>query len=286
MTEDEVLEALASRLPSDRMAAATWLAQHPPRQSLRPALTAAASQEGVPRIRSVLQQALRAAEKPARDSIDAAIQPDSVSTAVLADLSALIRHEMQPAIGWIRYAAHGEIPNFESSATNAAINGLRRRVAGLVQLADAHRLPARERTSLFELLRWSVPKDESEGLFVFEAPQGLDDAIDTDVGLFVLLVGAAMQNAADAVATAGAASNIFVTVGVTDKDFWVSIVNRHLGANWEFMDVAATGVSSKANKRGMGTRVMRLAADRLGYDVDLKAAGGTVTFTVHGLRNG
>lgn len=286
MTEDEVFQALASRLPSDRMTAATWLAEHPPRASLRPALTAAASHEGVPRIRAVLQQALKVAAKPVGDSPKDARDPDSVPAAVLADLSSLIRHEMQPAVGWVRYAAHGEIPNFESSATNAAINGLRRRVAGLVQLADAHRLPNRESTSLVELLRWSVPKDEHEDLFVFEAPQGLDDSIDTDVGLFVLLVGAAMQNAADAVVIAGSPSNIFVTVGVTDKDFWVSIVNRHLGANWEFGDVAATGVSSKANKRGMGTRVMGLAADRLGYDLDLKASGGTVTFTVHGSRRG
>lgn len=286
MTEDELLEALASRLPSDRMTAAAWLSSHTPPTALRPAITAAAAREGVPRIKTVLQQALRTAGRPDASDVGGAESASSVLPSVLSDLASLIQHEMQPAIGWVRYAAHGDIPKFESSNTNSAIEGLRRRVDGLVQLADAHRLPRRTSASLYELLKWSVPKDQHEGLFVFEAPEGVDDFIDTDAGLFMLIISNAMQNAADAVVATDAPSSVFVTVGVSLKDFWVAIVNRHPGANWEFSDVAATGVSSKANKRGLGTRVMNLAATRLGYDLDLHANGGTVTFTVRGPRNG
>jgi hypothetical protein len=286
LTKDEVLQALASRLPSDRMAAASWLATQPVDDTMRPALTAAAAREDVPRIRFVLQRALRATKVAPTPNAPVGGQ-SALDALVLAELAGIIQHEMEPAIGWVRYAAHGDISEFTESATNVAIEGLRRRVAGLVQLADAHRQPVRERVSLIELLNASIPQDSgnSAALFSIEAPHGLDDSIHTDPGLFELLVRNAMQNAVDAVRSTATPDPIYVTVGVTDRDFWISIANRHPGSNFEFVDVAASGVSSKAMKRGLGTQVMSLVARRLEYDIDLKASGGTVTFTVHGRRN-
>jgi hypothetical protein len=122
---DGLSEGLRSTSPNDRARAASWLIQHPheiPTRDLMRALQA----ETVPRLRRTLLQVLelRQNTQPAGDIHTApgerpvangAATPDQV------DIAALIRHELSPAVGWIRLAADREIADFGSSDTNEAV---------------------------------------------------------------------------------------------------------------------------------------------------------------------
>lgn len=289
MSLDDALKGLQSQLPSERMRAAQWLLQARglDAESDR-LLVQAISAEQVPRIKSVLSAALAAHRAGSRPPDQAALgggDPEVASLLqVLQDLGGIVRHELQPAIGWLRFGAHAEIPDFETSETHKLIEALRRRVDGVVALAEAHRLPVFQPTSLGELLAACVPPDVPKNLFSIETGDELD-VVYTDRGLFTLIVANAFQNAVDAVlGMPKGDGQVFVAVGLSERDFWLTISNAFAGASFELQNVVASGVTSKLDHRGLGARVMRLAAARLNYDLDLKAAGGVATFSLRGRR--
>ena len=115
--------------------------QHPndiPARELMQAL----QDETVPRLRQTLVQVLemRQRSQTAGDSLredTKGAEEGAVVSGEHVDLAALIRHELSPAVGWIRLAADDEIPNFGSSATNDAVRKLQRRIDGLVAIVKA-----------------------------------------------------------------------------------------------------------------------------------------------------
>ena len=204
---------------------------------------------------------------------------------LLDDLAAMIDHEISPAIGWVRHAANREIEEFSGSTTNAMIEALRRRVDGLVKIASASRAPAFQPIALHELLSSQVGLAYLGESLSLEAATGTDDTISTDAGLFSSILENALENAIDGIREIPSQEgNALVTYGVTDRDFWVKITNRFIGTSFEYVSVSASGRTSKAEHRGLGIRAMEIAAGRLGYSIDIRAAGGVAIFTLHGPR--
>lgn len=245
-------------------------------------LTGAIERETVPAVRHLLEAAVRRAQQ---DSEPASVyQPDAVpaSTDILDALSGLIRHETEPIIGWIRRSAAREIgAGYQESETFKNIDLLRRRLLGLETLAAAHRLPRYSRASLVSLIVDCQPNGFPDE--VVEANGGDDDSIDTDPGLFSIIVGNALLNAQEAsIGLPGAP--ILVRHGVSDRHFWVTVSNRFQGQAFEMEHVAQTGASTKDSHKGLGVSAMRMAADRLQYVFTLQANGGTVVFSLRGER--
>ena len=284
MNRDELAAALASDLPTERMSAAQQLASQA-EPMLAAAILDAISKETVPRIRRLLSDAhslathdpkTPEASRPAKSSVD------DETTRLLSDLGGLIRHETEPAIGWVRRAAKMEVADFETSRTNLAIERLRSRIAGLSMLAQAQRPPEWREASLHELLTACIPPDFAPGLLQVETP-GEDDAIETDRHLLTLILSNALQNAVDA-SEVLESGQIFVQIGMNETEFWLSISNRFAGESFDFDHVSASGASNKHGHRGLGVAAMRSASSRLGYALSLQASGGVATFALRGKR--
>ncbi|GAA1240320.1 hypothetical protein GCM10009633_11690 [Janibacter melonis] len=289
MIASNAFENLQSGLPSERMKAAEWAVSHTLDDEQRRLVTEALSRERVPRIRDAFSAALRntdlAKSAPAISAVE--LDPQESLQATLQDLGSLIQHEMEPAIGWIRHAANQEVREFGASATNRAVEGLRRRVDGLVKLANAQRLPEMRLISLAEVVTGSLSSEYPRAMFSFEISTEGSDEILTDPGLLSLIVSNALQNAADASRPlAPEEGQILVSTGTSEDSFWLAISNRFVGAAFDLDSVAASGRTSKVGHRGLGTRVMQLAAGRLGYKVELRAVGSTANFTLRGKRYG
>lgn len=283
---------LRAALPSVRMRGATQLLKEELSTRERPAVLAAHSREPVPQVRAVLLQVLMRMDagqprQPDSASGEGSSSSPQVGEAVelLQDIGHLIRHELSPAVGWIELAADDEVDNYDFSETQKAVAALWRRVVGLADLASAHRQPTYERASLLELLTRATPPD-ARSLFNFDPALARDDTIQTDTSLFELFVGNALKNAADAVKTLATdqAGTVSVVMGLEPHDFWVTITNPFSGVAFAFEDVAASGFSSKATQRGLGTRIMVLAARRLDYEFHLQGVGGIATFSLRGRR--
>lgn len=142
MTEDATAAGgLASSSPLERARAAAWLLRHPDAITTRE-LMRALQLETVAQIRRTLLEVLevrqRASLAPARLA-DHVVGPEGDDTELptfgAGDIAALVRHELSPAVGWIKLAADAEIiGGFAGSRTDEAVRRLQLRIDGLVNL--------------------------------------------------------------------------------------------------------------------------------------------------------
>lgn len=286
------LQGLASKSPSNRATAAGWLVQHPQAITTR-ALMNALQSETVPQVRRLLLQVLESRQRPTdtsrKDSVAASratgtpTPSDDAAVSEQVDIAALVRHELAPAIGWIRLAADSEIKSFGTSKTNEAVRKLQRRIDGLVALIKSSEGLNLHRLSLPHALVENWP-DTGTPLAV--TPSADEDAIDieTDEGLFSMLLSNVFQNAIDASLDATGEAAAQVTWGYTDQSYWVRVTNRFRGDRFALADVLDVGNSSKMAHQGHGLSLIKAAADRLGLAITLEGVSGTASFSLSGPR--
>jgi signal transduction histidine kinase len=248
--------------------------------------------ESVPRIRMTLLNILELRQKPDLSNdddfnLDGLTDTQRSLTEIATehfDISALIRHELSPAIGWIRHAAAQEIPNFASSSTNQAIRKLQRRIDGLVTVIKAGEDLNLTSVTLPDILseNWPdskiAPHLESDGTME-------RIGISTDEGLFSLLLSNIFQNALDASANLGGGAAVHIVWGHTHRNYWIRVTNPFEGDRFSLSDVLAVGSSSKSSHQGQGLALVQAIADRLLIAVTLEGHSGIASFTLSGTRD-
>lgn len=286
------LQGLTSTAPSDRAKAAGWLVRHPQTVTTR-ALMNALQTETVPQVRRLLLQTLESRQRQADNSRgDLSVTPREADTRASGidvagsehvDIAALVRHELSPAVGWIRLAADSEIESFGTSKTNDAVRKLQRRIDGLVAIIKFGEELNLHRFSLPRILSENWP-DTGTALVV--TPSAGEDAIDieTDEGLFAMLLSNVFQNAIDASVDATGQVNTQVTWGYTDQSYWVRVANPFKGNRFSLADVLDVGSSSKMAHQGQGLSLIKMVADRLGLSITLEGVSGTASFSISGPR--
>jgi hypothetical protein len=284
MDEASAQAALSSRLPSDRARGVAWFLEFG-NASHTQLLVRAIESETVPSIRKLLSRAVAGTQEEPQGR-SAPLDRDELldPAGILDDVAGLIKHETEPVIGWIRRSVARELgPQYEMSDTFRNIELLRLRLSGLESLVSAHRIPTWTALSLEAILRECWPSDMSDEALARPTGSGDDDIIESDRGLLAIIVSNALQNAHEAVSTLEDGA-VWVETGVTDQHFWLSVTNRFDGQTFNLEHVIATGTSTKARHKGLGLNAMKLASERLGYDLSLTASGGTAFFRLRGER--
>lgn len=285
------LDALKSSSPSDRAGAAAWLLDHPEEISVSD-LMSALQAESVARVRQLLLRVSEAQQAPnyvnatTRESYGSSVEADAGSASELRqerETAALVRHELSPAIGWIRLAADDEISNFGESRTNAAILRLQKRIDALVAVLRSSEPVHLTKIPLQSLIRSSWPPVYALPELVASDGQA-DIEIETDEELFSFILMNVFENAADASLEAVGDVQVRVTWGRTDERFWVRVTNPFRGERLMLRDVVGLGISSKPGNRGRGLAEIRLVAERLGMSWDLSGTSGVASFVVSGAR--
>jgi hypothetical protein len=281
--DPDLLQNLTSPSPSDRARAANWLKQNPHDIATRD-LMRALQVETVPRLRDTLNEVLEARQKRPRGGAVAGHSgvPATNIRSTQIDLAGLIRHELSPAVGWIRLAGDKEIPNFADSETNIAIKKLQGRIDGLVSLIKETDGIRPRRICLLEALIESWPEPGSRPSFSPSHDPG-NVEIETDDSLFTLLLSNAYQNAIEASKERDGYATVNVVWGTTPERFWIRISNPFAGNSFSLDDVLRVGLTSKAAHQGQGVTLMRSAAERLGLTFRIEGQSGLATVTLTGL---
>ncbi|MFD2796500.1 hypothetical protein ACFS27_23260 [Promicromonospora vindobonensis] len=287
----EELIGLNSDAPTDRARAVGWLVLHPHAITTRE-LMQALQIESVPQVRRLLIQVLEMRQSTSTSAgvgvaeefrgEDGGVTA-GVVTSSHVDIAALVRHELSPAVGWIRLAADSEIPNFGNSRTNDAVRKLQRRIDGLVALIKSGEELNVRRLSLPHLLLENWPDAQgSPSVDPAVADGGVD--IETDEGLFSVLLQNVFQNAIDASVDAAGEVRVQVTWGFTERNYWIRVTNPFKGNRFSLSDVIQVGNSSKMAHQGQGLALIQTVADRLGLAFGLEGISGTASFSLSGAR--
>lgn len=287
---DELMARLLVDSPTERARALDAIRPLATSQDL-PALRVALQNESVGSLRRQLG-ALIARLEAQKDADRGARTVDS---GPLVDLHAIleenaiswIRHELEPAIGWLRLAASREVEGFSGSETNRAIQGLRRRLDNVEALVRATAPPKLSEASLSEVVAVAI---STGGLPVDRISVAIDqdqpDLFVTDVRLFTLIVQNAVANALDAISQlrSKADHGVFVSGAVNGDRLWLRVTNQFAGREFVMSEVEGVGVTVKDGHQGQGLSLMRHAAMRLGYDLRVKAEGGVAELVLAGAR--
>lgn len=285
------LQGLRSAAPSDRARAAGWLVQNPQAITTRE-LMKALQAETVPQVRRMLLHVMESRQKSTGNSRgNATVASPAAGTPPLSaaavpeqvDIAALIRHELSPAVGWIRLAADSEIESFGTSKTNEAVRKLQRRIDGLVAIIKSGEELNLRRLSLPQVLTENWPEAHSAPT-VTPAADGASIDIETDEGLFSMLLSNVFQNAIDASIDATGKAVAAITWGYTGQNYWVRVANPFEGNGFSLSDVVGVGSSSKMTHQGQGLSLVQTVADRLGLAITLEGASGMASFTLSGTR--
>lgn len=286
------LDGLASSAPSERARAAGWLVQNPQRITTR-ALMRALQTETVPQVRRLLLEVLESRQKSTGTSHGAAsadtpaVGEAAANDAVVSeqvDIAALVRHELSPAVGWIRLAADSEIQSFGTSKTNEAVRKLQRRIDGLVAIIKSGEELNLRRLSLPHVLIDNWPDTHTTPTVTPDVDEASVD-IETDEGLFSILLSNVFQNAIDASTDAIGQAAAQITWGFTERNYWVRVANPFKGDRFTLDDVADIGSSSKMAHQGQGLSLIQTVADRLGLAITLEGMSGTASFSLSGMRH-
>ncbi|MCR8897886.1 GHKL domain-containing protein [Gordonia sp. GONU] len=199
------------------------------------------------------------------------------------DLAALIRHELSPAVGWIRLAADEEITSFADSKTNDAVKKLQRRIDGLVALIKSNEDLNLRRVHISGLLFDNWP-DTLTAPAIEPADGCKDIEIETDEGLFGLLLSNVFQNAIDASFSVSESPQVQIRWGHTERDYWIRVTNPFGGNTFHLDDVLSVGNSSKRAHQGQGLALVDDIAATLGLTISLEGVGGIASFSITGER--
>jgi len=279
---DWVTEALNSESPSMRLKAATWAKSHPNDVSVT-ILMRSLQKEPVNQIRQIFNDVL-ATRQTAQLQTDVGASSAAVAAQVaIPELARLIRHELSPPIGWIRRAGNREIEDFPRSSTNDALNRLERRVDAIIALIKSDSALDLVTVSLESLLRDSWPDFTKSATFSpAQELLGRQPDIETDVGLFELILSNAYQNAIDASNELTDPPPISVSWSEVGGRFWIRISNGFSGNQFDIQDVQATGISTKVGHQGIGISLIKTATSRLKYGFRVTGQSGLATFTLTG----
>lgn len=268
---DQQIRRLGAENPTERLAAARYLAVHATQeheQQLREAL----ARENIHWIRVALKRALGRISPepefpvPSTQPLDSDDVPARFAAqlyaAALEEAAAQLIHEIEPILGALRLAAEREVSDFASSSTSKHLDRLDDLLEALSRLRKAAAAPKVEEFSLDEVVQRSIQEVPlPEGVLIHKAgPQPC--VVEGDSSLVALCLSNGLRNAIEATCAAGGDVQRFpitVTWGRTDEDCWVSIVDSGIGFRGNLERALDMGTTTKPGHLGMGLAIANQA---------------------------
>lgn len=282
------LRLLASERTHDRLLACRALSKVATEADWE-VLQAAHASEVVPWIRKSLRQTVDRLSGVEPDTEPEVESPETMGDDFAAEVysqavettAAEILHQLTAPLGLAREHARAEIEGYEGSETKKQLDRLGGLIDAIETLQKAASPPRLRRFDLASLIGTtcrscseSCEKNTGHGVAVVcqgTAPSPLE--VYSDPGLIETALANAVTNAIEAVCDAGAEhdpSAVVVTWGESEREVWVSVIDRGTGLPPNFQRAFKFGVSSKDGHQGVGLAHARRAMASLGGKVVLR----------------
>lgn len=282
----QALAQLSSQNPHDRFLAAKALVGLGNSDDLSD-LMRARKEETDATTQRWLDYAIKAsATRLADNNIDIGpVEPDIDPTVVqriksqaIEWISGVLLHEIGSKIGLLSAAARQEILDYDSSNTAQQLSNLENIFEGIVELRKTANAAQLHDFDLAELVE-NIVLTEAAGSNIDVSMVGRKPLmLLSDPNLLRLALCNGIRNAIESVKSLEKSNNFAIVVNweMTDRDFWVSIIDHGLGLIGPTETAFDIGRTSKSGHAGFGLAIARQAMEKLNGTVSLKpsAAGG------------
>ena len=293
------IELLISTYASDRLQAARFFADHASPSDLNH-LQAALAREKVVWIENALRRAIFRLEpqtfapdpfsKLEEASSDAETLPDQMFAEALEATTKQVLHEIEPLVGGLRLAAEKEVKDYSTSRTREKLNRLSQFMAALSRLREAASSPEMQEFHLdgtcldcISVVQEELLEGQTPVVLLKIADAGKRPCIAYgDPGMLSLAIKNGIKNAVEATlaSQSEARSDVVVSWGETEKNFWVSIVDHGVGLQGNSAKAFEMGKTSKPEHLGMGLTISKRAIDSLGGEITLTPRDIGVRFEI------
>jgi signal transduction histidine kinase len=234
-------------------------------------LHSARSQEADYYVRLRLEQAIRvlSGESVASEAIVESAAEGSFDAELIARatewVGGVILHEMEGHLGRAALYASREVEGYASSKTKVEIEGLRNIFRGVSQMVTASKAARPFEFDVSALISNSVASLGSDISLIGPRPF-LAIADETLLGLAITN---GLKNAIEATALVTEPHPIVVNWGITDRDYWVTILDKGAGVSGSAKSKFRVGTSTKSGHSGFGLAVAKRVMQAMGGQVSL-----------------
>jgi signal transduction histidine kinase len=193
-----------------------------------------------------------------------------IRSAVTEEIAAMFLHDLRPAVGQIRLVAAREFPNWATSDTLRQVDHVSELLESFASLAVAGRVRAWTEFDLSVLVSEVVQSIDVTGDSRIATAGPASLMVRGDSSLVRLAVVNGLRNAVEAGASV-ADNRIVVAWGDTDRDYWVTILDRGVGLALPPRRALTLGATTKSSsgQRGLGLSIASRAAQSLGGSIEL-----------------
>jgi C4-dicarboxylate-specific signal transduction histidine kinase len=270
MNKKEAVASLKSGSPHERLRAARHLAKNSDTADVA-FLREARSQETDAYVKSTLDATISrlsktggASEPPLEEQIPREIIRKARTQAVEA-VTALLLHEVASPFGLVANAASREIPDYANSNTKRHVDRVQRIFEGIEQLKNATTTPNPQQFDLPEFID-GIIAEESQATTITPAYHGPRPfSVTTDPLLLRFAVCNGLRNAIEAADQSKAEQPVVITWGMSDTDYWITIIDDGPGLAGPQDSAFEPGKSSKKGQGhiGFGLTIAKQAMETL-----------------------
>jgi len=265
------IEMLASRSVTERLSAARYFQKHGTRADLD-RLNRAIKIERVYWIRAALQASISRLQTPSTiispipqvDENQDELARDAHSKAI-EEVAGILLHELRSVVGAVRIHSSREIPDFQASKTNEAIERLRALLDAIRRLKKAASLPEVVEFDLHSLVASLVRDEESASSHEIKLAGPRPFAVRADPDALYMAIANGLRNAIEA-ATAQDATRppeVSVTWGKAGGECFLAILDSGPGLPDNSSLIAQIGTTNKLGHFGFGLATAQQVMDSL-----------------------
>jgi signal transduction histidine kinase len=225
------------------------------------------------RIADVLRAAISKSQRASQLDESEAAAVVGVRAQAVAEVTAMIDHELRPILGTARFRAESEVPAYESSNVRAELDRLERALDAFRKLGQAAKSPLLETFDLAQLLDDLSAEIRDSRDVTIDAVGTRPFQVIGDKDLTGFIAVNALRNAADAVCDVRGNSRrspeIVVNWDADDREYWVAVLDTGGGLPERRERIFESGITTRKDHPGMGLAIALQAAQSLGASLEL-----------------
>ncbi len=272
----DAISLLTGKSSEDRIRAARYLTRHGISDDTQ-AIENALRSETNKWAKSALKRALSAIRKdPIPTKVSTGTEDDEEERGVeqieadaIEDTTQRLVHELRPVLGRLDLYASREITGYEESRTKAECTRLRDLLVAIEKLGQAAATPTFAEFNFVDLLERVVQSETQGAEIPVEVAGTKPFVILGDAALLDIILSNGVRNALEATKESNSTEAIVINWGETDRDYWMSVLDRGVGFPKGFSKVFEIGATTKKGHKGMGLALARQAAKSLSGEITL-----------------
>ncbi|MEZ9349372.1 sensor histidine kinase [Vibrio splendidus] len=199
------------------------------------------------------------------------IDIEGIKSEAFSESIGQLLHELDPIIGSISIHAKQEVTDFNTSKLKSDLEDLEDVIITFENWRKVEQSPRYKTTKVSKLIDEEITRQIKKSTIKIDNNISTSIEVITDPAILKIAISNAIRNAVEATNLSSISSSpIIINGGLTDKNFWVSIIDNGSGLAKEFDILFQSRFTTKTGHNGLGLAIIKKAVSALDGKWELK----------------